>query len=154
MTHGPDGSETRASPSPGSARIDERGAVALVIADTIGTGVFTTSGFALGDLGAPSFVMPAWAAGGLHALCGVVAYADLAAKIPVSCGGYAFAGRHPPSPDRENAHMRSSRCRKPPADRARGFPCERFTTPPLQKSVVPAAAAGIAGLDEAKRWES
>jgi amino acid transporter len=31
------------------------GAVALVIANTIGTGVFTTSGFALADLGEPAF---------------------------------------------------------------------------------------------------
>ncbi|HEY8065429.1 MAG TPA: amino acid permease [Methylosinus sp.] len=79
-----------ASPSKSAALIDERGAIALVVANTIGTGVFTTSGFALGDLGAPSYVMLAWAAGGLYALSGVVVYADLATKIPVSGGEYAF----------------------------------------------------------------
>jgi APA family basic amino acid/polyamine antiporter len=83
--------------SKSAALIDERGAVALVVANTIGTGVFTTSGFALGDLGAPGLVMLAWAVGGLYALCGVAVYADLAAKIPVSGGEYAFLRRtlHP-----------------------------------------------------------
>lgn len=83
-------SEAAASPAKTAALVDERGAIALVIANTIGTGVFTTSGFALGDLGAPGPVMLAWAAGGLYALCGVAVYADLAAKIPVSGGEYAF----------------------------------------------------------------
>jgi APA family basic amino acid/polyamine antiporter len=58
------------------------GAVALVIANTVGTGVFTTSGFALADLGEPAFVMLSWLMGGVYALAGVVVYSDLAAKYP------------------------------------------------------------------------
>lgn len=70
--------------------LDYRGAVALVLANTIGTGVFTTSGFALADLGAPAFVMLAWFTGGIYALCGVVIYADLATRFPQSGGEYIF----------------------------------------------------------------
>jgi APA family basic amino acid/polyamine antiporter len=67
-----------------------RGAVALVIANTIGTGVFTTSGFALADLGSPLWVLLAWLVGGIYALCGVVVYADLATRVPLSGGEYVF----------------------------------------------------------------
>ncbi len=70
--------------------LDYRGAIALVIANTIGTGVFTTSGFALADLGSPAYVMLAWLVGGVYALCGVAIYADLAARFPQSGGEYAF----------------------------------------------------------------
>ena len=70
--------------------LDYRGAVALVIANTIGTGVFTTSGFALADLGSPIWVLLAWLVGGIYALCGVVIYSDLAQHYPHSGGEYAF----------------------------------------------------------------
>jgi amino acid transporter len=66
------------------------GAVALVIANTIGTGVFTTSGFALADLGEPAFVMLAWLIGGFYALSGAAVYSDLAEKYPESGGEYTF----------------------------------------------------------------
>jgi APA family basic amino acid/polyamine antiporter len=66
------------------------GAVALVIANTIGTGVFTTSGFALADLGEPGFVMLSWLMGGVYALAGVMVYSDLAAEYPESGGEYVF----------------------------------------------------------------
>lgn len=65
-------------------------AVALVIANTIGTGVFTTSGFALADLGDPAFVMLGWLIGGVYALAGVAIYSDLAEKFPESGGEYTF----------------------------------------------------------------
>ncbi len=64
---------------------------------------------------------------------------------------FELAVAHPPSPSRESACMRCSNCRKAPADRARGLLCERSTTPPPRKVCCPAAAAGIAGLAEAKR---
>jgi amino acid transporter len=65
-------------------------AVALVIANTIGTGVFTTSGFALADLKEPELVMLAWLVGGFYALAGVAVYSDLAARYPESGGEYSF----------------------------------------------------------------
>jgi APA family basic amino acid/polyamine antiporter len=76
--------------APRARLLDERDAIALVVANTIGTGVFTTSGFALADLGAPGLVLLAWLVGGLYALSGVAIYADLAARYPQSGGEYAF----------------------------------------------------------------
>ena len=75
---------------PKSRLLNYRSAIALVIANTIGTGVFTTSGFALADLGDPAFVMLAWLVGGLYALAGVIIYSDLANRYPESGGEYIF----------------------------------------------------------------
>jgi APA family basic amino acid/polyamine antiporter len=65
-------------------------AVALVIANMIGAGVFTTSGFALADLGSRGPVLLAWAVGGVVALCGALSYGALARRFPVSGGEYTF----------------------------------------------------------------
>ena len=69
----------------------------LVIASMIGAGVFTTSGFALNDLGSPHRVMSAWALGGLLALSGAASYAGLVSRITDSGGEYLFLSRiiHP-----------------------------------------------------------
>jgi APA family basic amino acid/polyamine antiporter len=63
----------------------------------LGAGVFTTSGFAMGDLGSPVYVLLAWLVGGLLALCGAVSYGALAKLMPVSVGDYYFLSRsiHP-----------------------------------------------------------
>jgi APA family basic amino acid/polyamine antiporter len=70
---------------------------ALVIASMIGAGVFTTSGFALGDLGTPGRVLWAWAVGGGIALCGALSYGALARRMTESGGEYLFLSRamHP-----------------------------------------------------------
>lgn len=69
----------------------------LVIANMIGAGVFTTSGFALGDLGSPIYVLAAWMIGGIVALCGAVSYGSLSRLMPISGGEYLFLSRavHP-----------------------------------------------------------
>lgn len=71
--------------------------IALVIGNMLGAGVFTTSGFAMGDLGSPVYVLLAWFIGGLLALCGAVSYGALATLMPVSGGEYYFLSRciHP-----------------------------------------------------------
>ena len=51
--------------------------IALVISNMLGAGVFTTSGFAMGDLGSPVYVLLAWFIGGLLALCGAISYGAL-----------------------------------------------------------------------------
>lgn len=63
----------------------------------IGAGVFTTSGFALSDLGSPERVLVAWLVGGLVALCGAVCYGSLARFFQESGGEYLFLSRtvHP-----------------------------------------------------------
>ena len=69
----------------------------LVIASMIGAGVFTTSGFALGDLGTPGRVMLAWLVGGGVAFCGALSYGALARRMTESGGEYLFLSRaiHP-----------------------------------------------------------
>ena len=70
---------------------------ALVIANMIGAGVFTTSGFALADLGSPNLVMLAWFVGGVMAVLGALCYGALAARLTDSGGEYLFLSRtlHP-----------------------------------------------------------
>jgi APA family basic amino acid/polyamine antiporter len=72
-------------------------ASALVAANMIGAGVFTTSGFALADLGSPIPVLIAWVVGGVLALFGALSYAGLAKQIPGNGGEYLFLSRmfHP-----------------------------------------------------------
>jgi APA family basic amino acid/polyamine antiporter len=81
----------------GIRRLGLTSAAALVIANMIGAGVFTTSGFALADLGRPETVLLAWGIGGLVALCGALSYGALARRIPESGGEYTFLSRtvHP-----------------------------------------------------------
>lgn len=72
-------------------------AAALVVANTVGVGVFTTSGFALADLGSPGRVLLAWLVGGVVAACGAWCYAAIATALPESGGEYTFLARtvHP-----------------------------------------------------------
>jgi len=71
--------------------------VCLIIANMVGAGVFTTSGFALGDLGSADRVMAAWVVGGLIALCGAASYGGLVRRMTESGGEYLFLSRviHP-----------------------------------------------------------
>lgn len=70
---------------------------ALVVASMIGTGVFTTSGFALSDVGAPHVVLVAWVLGAVHAALGALTYGWLARRHPTSGGEFALlsGGLHP-----------------------------------------------------------
>ena len=69
----------------------------LVIASMIGAGLFTTSGFALNDLGSANRVMLAWVLGGVLALSGAVSYGGLVRRISDSGGEYLFLSKlvHP-----------------------------------------------------------
>lgn len=72
-------------------------AVCLVVANMIGVGVFTTSGFALADLHTPERVLFAWMLGGAIAVLGAISYGALAKRISESGGEYLFLSRtiHP-----------------------------------------------------------
>ena len=63
----------------------------------IGTGIFTSLGFQIGDLRTGFSVMAVWAVGGVCAMCGALAYAELGAALPRSGGEYNFLSRiyHP-----------------------------------------------------------
>lgn len=71
--------------------------VALVVTGMIGSGVFTTSGYALAALGSPRLVLLAWGVGGVIAVCGAIAYGSLATRLPHSGGEYLYLSRavHP-----------------------------------------------------------
>lgn len=62
----------------------------LVIANMIGAGVFTTSGFSLAALGSANVVLAAWLLGGLIALAGAASYGMLIQRMPESGGEYTF----------------------------------------------------------------
>ena len=70
---------------------------AVVIANMIGTGVFTSLGFQLVDIRSGFVIVVLWAVGGLIALCGAMSYAELGAALPRSGGEYNFLSRifHP-----------------------------------------------------------
>ena len=56
----------------------------------VGTGIFTSLGFQVGDLPSGFAIMALWTIGGLCALCGALAYAELGAALPRSGGEYHF----------------------------------------------------------------
>ena len=70
---------------------------AVVIANMVGTGVFTSLGFQLMDLRSGFVLLMLWAIGGLAAVCGAMTYAELGAAMPRSGGEYNFLARiyHP-----------------------------------------------------------
>ena len=72
-------------------------AVAIVVANMIGTGVFTSLGFQLVDIKSTFVLLSLWLVGGVIAFCGALAYAELASRLPRSGGEYNFLSRiyHP-----------------------------------------------------------
>ena len=71
--------------------------MAVVIANMIGTGVFTSLGFQLIDIQSGFAILLLWALGGLIAICGSMTYAELGAALPRSGGEYNFLSKiyHP-----------------------------------------------------------
>ena len=65
-------------------------ATLLVIANMIGTGVFTTLGLQLATVHSSASVMLLWILGGISAFCGALAYGELAAIMPRSGGEYHY----------------------------------------------------------------
>ncbi|MDA0705318.1 MAG: amino acid permease [Proteobacteria bacterium] len=70
---------------------------AVVIANMVGTGVFTSLGFQLLNIRSGFVLLMLWAVGGVVALCGAMTYAELGAAMPRSGGEYNFLTRiyHP-----------------------------------------------------------
>ena len=65
-------------------------AIAIVVANMVGTGIFTTSGFILQEVGSTSALLLAWFLGGIFALCGALCYGELGARYPQAGGEYVF----------------------------------------------------------------
>lgn len=72
-------------------------ATCIVIANMVGTGVFTSLGFQLDGLPSGFAILMLWLIGGVSALCGALCYGELAAALPRSGGEYHLIGRtiHP-----------------------------------------------------------
>jgi basic amino acid/polyamine antiporter, APA family len=81
----------------GAKTISPLTATCIVVANMIGTGIFTSLGFQVGDLPTGFAIMAVWTVGGVCALCGALSYAELGAALPRSGGEYHFLGEiyHP-----------------------------------------------------------
>lgn len=71
-------------------RIGPVAAIAIVVSNMMGTGIFTTTGFLAGDLGSPFLVLSIWLVGGLIAVAGALSYVELALNFPRSGGEYVY----------------------------------------------------------------
>lgn len=71
--------------------------MAVVVANMVGTGVFTSLGFQLLEIRSGFVLLALWVVGGLAAVCGAMTYAELGAAMPRSGGEYNFLSRiyHP-----------------------------------------------------------
>ena len=72
-------------------------AASIVIANIIGTGIFTSLGFQLADIQSGFPLLMLWVIGGAAALCGALCYGELSAALPRSGGEYHFLSQiyHP-----------------------------------------------------------
>ena len=72
-------------------------ASSIVIANIIGTGIFTSLGFQLVDIQSGFPLLMLWIIGGIAAFCGALCYGELSAALPRSGGEYRFLSKiyHP-----------------------------------------------------------
>src|SRR6185369_2201284 len=86
-----------AAAAPGPLTVSMLTASAIVVADMIGTGVFTSLGFQVAGIPSGFSLLLLWVVGGVVALCGAFSYGELAAMFPRSSGEYNFLRRawHP-----------------------------------------------------------
>jgi APA family basic amino acid/polyamine antiporter len=92
------GSAAWSSPRPGGgSTVSVVVAIAIVVADMVGVGVFTSLGFQVTGIPSGFSILLLWTVGGVVALCGVFSYGELGAMFPRSSGEYNFLGRafHP-----------------------------------------------------------
>src|ERR687896_2727683 len=65
-------------------------AVAIIIGNVIGTGVFLKARVMTCNVGTPGMVITVWIAAGILSLAGALTYAELAAMMPRAGGEYVF----------------------------------------------------------------
>lgn len=80
-----------------SAKYTPATAIAVVVANMVGTGVFTSLGYQIIDIKSTYVLLMLWLVGGVAALCGALTYAELASRLPRSGGEYNFLSQlyHP-----------------------------------------------------------
>jgi APA family basic amino acid/polyamine antiporter len=86
-----------ALPPNGKGKIGFLTAASVVIANMVGTGVFTSLGFQATDIREPLTLLLLWVVGGIVALCGAISYAEIGSALPRSGGEYHYLTRlyHP-----------------------------------------------------------
>src|SRR5437870_9384987 len=65
-------------------------ATSLIIANVIGSGIYTTPGFLARDLGSPFAVLSIWVLGAVLAFAGALSYSELGAMFPAAGGEYVY----------------------------------------------------------------
>lgn len=72
-------------------------AISVVIANMVGTGVFTSIGFQVIDIKSLFSVLLLWIIGGVMALCGALVYGEIGSAFPKSGGEYVYLSKlyHP-----------------------------------------------------------
>lgn len=72
-------------------------ATSIVIANMVGSGIFTASGIIAGLLPGPILVLLCWLSGGIIAVTGALCYAELSTRMPEVGGEYLYLKRlyHP-----------------------------------------------------------
>jgi len=85
-------SRRMAAVTEGKHTISPLTATCIVVANMVGTGIFTSLGFQVAGLPTGFAILALWIAGGICALCGALSYAELGAALPRSGGEYHFLG--------------------------------------------------------------
>ncbi len=67
--------------------------VAILVGNTIGSGILRTPGDVAAALPSPAWFLGVWIAGGVYAMLGAMSLAELGVMIPLSGGQYVFARR-------------------------------------------------------------
>jgi APA family basic amino acid/polyamine antiporter len=62
----------------------------LVVGNTIGVGIFTTSGIVLQQVPSPGWMLIGWILGGLLAIAVALVWAELGAMFPEAGGEYVY----------------------------------------------------------------
>lgn len=78
-------------------KIDFWGATSMVVANMVGTGVFTSLGYQLFDIQSGFAIIMIWVVGGILALLGAFSYAEIASRLPQDGGEFHFLSKiyHP-----------------------------------------------------------
>lgn len=69
----------------------------IVVANIIGAGIFTTTGYLMDFLGNPGLMLSLWIVGGIISFCGAISFGELGATFPNAGGEYVFISKlfHP-----------------------------------------------------------
>ena len=65
-------------------------AVAMIVAEVMGVGIFLTPAGMVRTLGSPALVLGVWAVMGLLSVAGALCYAELGTRFPEAGGGFVF----------------------------------------------------------------